>query len=433
MPHPVDKDVMSGLIGKGLSRRGVKGIWQHTRRVPKRYTNLEPRKLIRTSLNTQDLSLAQAKAAQIEILQNQEWELALSQDASVPSYEAAKKVAELRGFSYLPADQIAQLPTHQICDRIELADTQPQATSAILGSVETPKLMTDVWLDTYQGHVEEKLANHSVDQRHRWYLTRVRAVTRFVEAVGPQPVSEITRAQALEFRNWWRERMKTMGRSANTANKDFAYLSGMWSTMAKLEGWSHQNPFSSLAFAENTKARSAFSNDWIQHKLLHPRALAALNEEARDILLLMVNTGARPSELINLKTEHISLGNPIPHVKIRPHNRRLKTKYSERDIPLVGCSLEAALRHPNGFKRYYGKSENWSAATNKHLRQNGLLESDNHSPYSLRHSLSDRLQNAGCEDRTRKEIMGHRPEGIIYGSGSSLETKAKWLGLVGFK
>ena len=68
---------MSGLRARGLRRRGIKGIWQHTRRVPVRYSDVETRELIRTSLHTQDYGLALAKAAQIELLQDQEWELAL--------------------------------------------------------------------------------------------------------------------------------------------------------------------------------------------------------------------------------------------------------------------------------------------------------------------------------------------------------------------
>ena len=207
----------------------------------------------------------------------------------------------------------------------------------------------------------------------------------------------------------------------------------MWNTLAKLEGWPLQNPFSGLAFSETEKRRHAFSNDWIEQRILEAGALSALNDEARDILLLMVNTGARPSELVNLVEKRICLDHPIPHIQIRADERQLKTKYSVRDLPLVGCSLDAMKNHPEGFPRYRFKSALWSNTVAKFMRQNGLLESDNHSPYSLRHSLSDRLQNAGCEDRTRKEIMGHRPEGIIYGSGSSLETKAKWLELVGFK
>ena len=82
MSQHVENLEMSGRLAQGLSRRGVKGIWQHTRRVPKRYAHLERRKMIRTSLHTQDYHLALAKASQIEMLQNQEWELAIQSNAN---------------------------------------------------------------------------------------------------------------------------------------------------------------------------------------------------------------------------------------------------------------------------------------------------------------------------------------------------------------
>ena len=161
-------------------------------------------------------------------------------------------------------------------------------------------------------------------------------------------------------------------------------------------------------------------------------ALDELNAEAADILRIMINTGARPSEITGLQSQHIKLDVPIPYIEIRAEGRSLKTHYSARDLPLVGVALEAMQRHPNGFPRYRDKTPSWSGLVAKYLRNNGLLENPKQSPYCLRHSLSDRLQNQGCEDRTRKEIMGHRPESIIYGSGSTLAIKAQWLEKIGF-
>ena len=51
----------------------------------------------------------------------------------------------------------------------------------------------------------------------------------------------------------------------------------------------------------------------------------------------------RLSEAAGLAREDIVMDAHIPHVIIRPHPwRRLKTKGSERILPLVGCSLWAA-------------------------------------------------------------------------------------------
>lgn len=418
----------------GIARRGIKGIWQHTRRVPKRYAHLEKRTLLRTSLHTQDRGLALAKASQIELLQDQEWEAAYQGMTAEPhiALERLQSIAQLRGFTYLPAESIVQLPLSQICDRIECADKAPKAVEAVLGTVSTPELSTKKWLGVYEGHISERLANKSPEQRKRWGNPRKRAIEHWHKAIGQSEVRLISRAQALQFRQWWRKRMDKEGLTANTANKDFAYLSAMWNILAKMEGWEEHNPFRSLNFAEEVVLRQAFSEDWIAHKLLASGALEGMNAEAADILRVMINTGARPSEITGLQEHHIKLDAPIPYIEIRAEGRSLKTHYSARDLPLVGVALQAMQRHPKGFPRYIDKTASWSGAVSKYLRENGLLEDPKQSPYCLRHSLSDRLQNQGCEDRTRKEIMGHRPESIIYGSGSTLAIKAEWLTKIGF-
>ena len=49
-----------------------------------------------------------------------------------------------------------------------------------------------------------------------------------------------------------------------------------------------------------------------------------------------MESGARPSEIVNLTAAQIVLDGPIPFIRIRAEGRVLKTEHSERDIPLVG-------------------------------------------------------------------------------------------------
>jgi integrase len=69
----------------------------------------------------------------------------------------------------------------------------------------------------------------------------------------------------------------------------------------------------------------------------------------------MVETGLRTSEACNLLPENILLKGGIPHVRIAPKNRVLRTKESAREIPLVGCALMAMQADPGGFPRYIDK------------------------------------------------------------------------------
>lgn len=57
-----------------------------------------------------------------------------------------------------------------------------------------------------------------------------------------------------------------------------------------------------------------FSSNWIKDKVLAPESLDGLNDEARAILLICTNTGARPSEVATLMLERIALSANTPHI-----------------------------------------------------------------------------------------------------------------------
>jgi integrase len=140
-----------------------------------------------------------------------------------------------------------------------------------------------------------------------------------------------------------------------------------------------------------------------------------------------VETGLRPSEVVNLTPQAIRLDAPVPHVKIMPEGRRLKTEDSAREIPLVGVALAAMKLRPEGFPRYRDKSSGLSATLNKYLSENGLRPTHDHTVYSLRHSFKDRLVAVEAPDSLIDSLMGHKTYKPKYGKGPSLELKLKFL------
>jgi integrase len=187
-------------------------------------------------------------------------------------------------------------------------------------------------------------------------------------------------------------------------------------------------PLTDLSFKEaDAKKRPPFSAKWIREKLMAPGALDGLNPEARAILLVMVNTGCRPSELAALSANTIHLNHNVPHIAIEPEGRQVKSKYAKRTIPLLGVSLEAMRAFPKGFSRYQKNSASLSATVNKFLRENCLMESDGHTLYSLRHAFEDRMLAAGIDDRIRRDLFGHRLTRERYGDGATLEQKQQLL------
>jgi integrase len=193
------------------------------------------------------------------------------------------------------------------------------------------------------------------------------------------------------------------------------------------------NPFTGLGFSEEDEnTRPSFETKWIINQILMPGALASLNGEARGILLAIVETGARASEICNLPPEAIVLDHDVPHIAIRPRReredpRQIKTSTSIREVPLVGVSLAAFKANPLGFPRYRERGTQLSAVLMKHFRKWKLLPTPAHSIYSLRHAFEDRMKEAHIDDELRRILMGHALERPRYGSGGSLRWRQENL------
>ena len=150
-----------------------------------------------------------------------------------------------------------------------------------------------------------------------------------------------------------------------------------------------------------------------------------MNEEARGILLILIETGARPSEIANLQPNAIRITAKVPHLVIEPRDdpddpREIKTASSMRSVPLVGVALAAAERHKAGFPNYRNRENELSATLNKYLRANNLFPTKGHKVYSFRHAFEDRMKEGGLEDELRRLLMGHTVDRPKYGSGGSL-------------
>jgi hypothetical protein len=218
----------------GITRRGKKGLFQHFRRVPKRYARVEPRILIRTALHTTDENLARGKAAQIESLQDLQWEARLAgRDGEAQAeFQKLRDLAEARGVVYLPAHEVAQLPAEAILERIEESNTSPAIADAVLGKADIPPVLISELFDIYAGLVADQLQGKSADQVKRWAAPRKKSVRNLLEVVGDIDLRDVTREQALQFRRWWWERIEAGKLTANSGNKDLTYLSAMCLTSA---------------------------------------------------------------------------------------------------------------------------------------------------------------------------------------------------------
>lgn len=252
-------------------------------------------------------------------------------------------------------------------------------------------------------------------------LPRARAAANFVRVRGDKALERITRAEALECRGWWQDRVEAERLNPETANEGSGHLSEIFRTVSDLLGLGLDNPLARLRLAPAAPAEvPPFSTAWLRGTLLAPGALGGLDDEARDALVVMVKTGARPSELLGLLPEKFVLGDPIPHISVRRREgRTLESEQSRRLIPLAGVSLEAARRivARRGFRLYALEADSWSAAVTRYLAEKKLRETPRRTAYSLRHSFEDRLIEAKADERIRIESMGQKYKRPKYGRG----------------
>ncbi|VVT31653.1 Integrase [Roseovarius sp. EC-HK134] len=424
-----------------LTLRGE--TWYLVRRIPKRYEQVEARKrIISISLETDSHRQAWQKAPHVWEAQLEHWQAKLDGRASDAraAFEAVRKVAKGRGFNYLPVTQVATLPDDALLDRIEaisVTDNQVDAdeTVALMGTAEAPPLlMSELWSEFYKLTADRRLGK-SRDQIRKWENPFKRALNRWIAVNGDGALTAIRREDFLSFRSFWVEKIDLEDRSSNTANKDFDKLTNVLHTVIDALGLDFIPPIPKRNW-RLTKVDAVspppFSSEWIKNRILAAGVLDGLNPEAKAILLICINTGARPSEVATLTPVRMALNANVPHIQIRADGRIVKTKRAIRDIPLVGVALEAAREFPNGFPRYRETPSSLSAIQLKFLRNNGLMESDDHVVYSLRHAFEDRMLKANFPERVKADLMGHDINRERYGAGLSLADTAALLADISF-
>lgn len=394
--------------------------------------------MIRKALGTDDLAQARAQRDVLERADDEFWaRLLTSQGDHTALLKQAQAMAAALGFTYRHASALLGAETGEaILARLRAFSPAPVGSleaSAAMGTIKPPTATVKIALKVYLEEIAaDEILGKSPNQRKHWLAIKQRAVDNFVDEVSDMPIDQITRDDARKFYDFWRKRIApAAGRpthSANSGNRDLGNLRVLYSSyMQHMGHHDAKNPFDGLSFRNNGgRTRPPFKVEWINKKILANGALAGLNDEARGILLALIETGCRPSEICNLTTDRILIDDAVPHLHIRsvvdPANpREIKTKSSTRRIPLVGVALEVFKKHPSGFPRYRDKEDSLSGALNKFMRENGLFPSVDHKVYSFRHAFEDRMKVAGLDTELRMILMGHANDRPSYGQGGSME------------
>ena len=265
------------------------------------------------------------------------------------------------------------------------------------------------------------------DKDERTFTRTARRNGEYVSKVlGNRPITSYSSSEAAQFRDWCFEQ----GMNINTVKRVFASVRSIINLTMREHGIEGSNAFSGTFMPDRGDASTRQPIPTDKLRVIQQRCQTT-DDEPRWLVALISDTGMRLSEAAGLAREDIVLDADIPHVIIRPHPwRRLKTKGSERTLPLVGASLwaaeravEASRHSPYLFPRYCNdkvcNANSASAALNKWLKQ---TIGDGYVMHSFRHSMRDRLRAVSCPSEMIDQIGGWSSGkvGEGYGEGFAL-------------
>lgn len=255
------------------------GRWYYNRRTPGQFLHVESRTFLRYSLKTKSHDVARMRRDALELADNAYWE-GLSLEAAnkggvsdvtsqieKEKYESASKRAMALGFSYASTKAIADDETlEQILRRLKELESRSgskhvapeKVADALLGAVEAPKRPNTKVSEAFEIYLE-KIAfgeqyNKSPKQRYSWAKTKKTSINYFIENMGDLYMEEITRDQAMSYRNWWLERLQPGANDGNptkpnTANRHIGNMRKLYEAFFTHIGEEDRtNPFRKMFF-----------------------------------------------------------------------------------------------------------------------------------------------------------------------------------------
>ncbi len=250
-----------------------------------------------------------------------------------------------------------------------------------------------------------------------------RNIQSVIDVLGDRPLDEYVSSDAAAYRDY----LLKKGLTTNSVKRNFSTIRSIINLCIQEHGLDCKNAFSRvyLPDLDDAKKRKPIPIENIRQIQQDCREA---DDEARWLVALISDTGMRLSEAAGLHIDDIKLDEEVPHIDLKPHSwRSLKTKGSQRQIPLVGASLWAAQRiketntaNPYAFPKYTSakgtNANSASAAINKWLKKRvpeGCVV------HSFRHSLRDRLRAVQCPSDMIDQIGGWATAGVgqAYGEG----------------
>ena len=259
-----------------------------------------------------------------------------------------------------------------------------------------------------------------------------RALGYVIQTSGNKSIEQYKRSDANKLRDYLLQR----GLVGSSITRTFTTVRALLNYAYKEQGLTISNPYSGVNYDRSygVQERKPIPQDSLR---AIQQKCRAIDDAPRWLISLVSDTGMRLAEAAGLSIEDLKVSETIPHVVIKEYPwRRLKTKDSNRVIPLVGEALWSAKRivedqnsqfaFPKYNKTSTTNSNSASSSLNKWIKGLGYIE---YTMHCFRHSLRDRLRAIECPTDIADQIGGWSVKSIGqgYGSGYSLKVIEKWM------
>ena len=407
--------------------RRANGSYRYKRNVPKKLVGLIGKATLYRQLGE---SYAEAMRNLPQV--HNEIDKLFRNEAHVPSGERA--LAIIRGA--LGSDVAEQVLAGQVVEYSQEDYALNELARDIAG-----KLSDDIVTQIYTGRLKQPtLTLQKALGEYQQYKTDDAGESRELElrvvrlrkdlgaAIGKQrvtdtPLNEITRADANALRDYLLQRMKP-----SSVHRYITVVRAAVNYVITEHSLNIPNVFNGLRI----KGASATVDDRLpmsDQDLAMARPNFDDDPVAHALFVALTDTGARLSEITGLEVQDVDLQERS--ITIRPNGvRTLKTKGSQRTLPLSERALELLQEHRRGkgdtqpifpdYARPRGRDAA-SAMLMKRLRRS--ITDKKLTMHSLRHRMKDKLRNTGCPEAISLAILGHSTNTVAanYGSGYALE------------
>jgi hypothetical protein len=293
------------------------GRWYYFRRVPKHVADLDKRTFAKAATKIRKADDPEGKraariVARLDDANQAYWADLIAGRGSEARHQltlATKRAIQL-GFTYQSAADVAALPSIEaLLARIEALsssranmDDKVDVLAALGGTTHTGTLSgitISMLPEEYKNLCAVENKKKTEDQLRKWNNRNKAAANNLIAAVGEdKDILLVDRADGKKFRDWWAKRIIDEDMSNGGANKDIWGVGKMIRLICERDNLKDPESFAGLGFEKDDGQRDAFDPAFVRDIICNRQSFATMNDEAFDAMMVMVETGARPSEIV---------------------------------------------------------------------------------------------------------------------------------------